>query len=164
MQRCQLLNVQTKGRDPLANPLADPVAEKPGAPERREKQVPAETDRKVGEKPREGADKPRSLRDRLREHRLVVVIAGCLVLIALIGGAARRRYANAMAHFFQAQGSKASAAAGQAIAWIGKTLQQQVDPLAYIDVFRSLAIVGAIMIPISLTIRSMDLTAPTRRH
>ncbi len=71
---------------------------------------------------------------------------------------------DAVTHFFQGQGSNASDAAGQAIAWVGQTLQQQVDLLAYIDVFRSLAIVGAIMIPISLTIRSIDLSAPKRGH
>jgi DHA2 family multidrug resistance protein len=37
-----------------------------------------------------------------------------------------------------------------------------VDLLAYIDVFRSLAIIGAIMIPIALTLKSVDLGAPTR--
>jgi membrane fusion protein, multidrug efflux system len=67
--------------------LAGPLAEKPGSPERSEEQVPAEKDRKAGEKPRQAADTPpRSLRDRLREHWLVVAIAGCLVLIAAIGG------------------------------------------------------------------------------
>ncbi len=71
---------------------------------------------------------------------------------------------NAMTKFFEAQGSNTSDSAAQAIAWVGQTLQQQVDLLAYIDVFRSLAIVGAIMIPISLTIRSIDLTAPKRGH
>ncbi len=64
-----------------------PSAEKPGSPERRAEQAPAETERKTGEKPREAADRtPRPLRERLREHWLVVAVAGCLVLIAVIGG------------------------------------------------------------------------------
>jgi MFS transporter, DHA2 family, multidrug resistance protein len=71
---------------------------------------------------------------------------------------------DAMTRYFQAQGSNASDAAGQAIAWVGQTLQQQVDLLAYIDVFRSLAIIGAIMIPISLSLKHIDLKAPVRRH
>jgi MFS transporter, DHA2 family, multidrug resistance protein len=71
---------------------------------------------------------------------------------------------NTMTQFFQGQGSNAVDAAGQAIAWVGQTLQQQVDLLAYIDVFRSLAIIGAIMIPISLTLKSINLKAPPRGH
>jgi DHA2 family multidrug resistance protein len=71
---------------------------------------------------------------------------------------------DAMTRYFEAQGSNASDAAGQAIAWVGQTLQQQVDLLAYIDVFRSLAIIGAIMIPISLTLKHVDLKAPARGH
>jgi membrane fusion protein, multidrug efflux system len=78
------LDIQTTRRGPSA--------EKPGAPERRREQgpaqPPAETDRKAGEKPHEAVDKPRSFRDRLREHRLLVTVAGCLVLIALIAGVA----------------------------------------------------------------------------
>jgi DHA2 family multidrug resistance protein len=47
--------------------------------------------------------------------------------------------------------------------WVGQTLQQQVDLLAYIDV-RSFAIIGALMIPISMTIKSIDLKAPARGY
>jgi MFS transporter, DHA2 family, multidrug resistance protein len=71
---------------------------------------------------------------------------------------------DAMTRFFQAQGSSPTDAAGQAIAWVGQTLQQQVDLLAYIDVFRSLAIIGALMMLISLTLKSIDLKAPARGH
>lgn len=69
-----------------------------------------------------------------------------------------------MTRFFQAQGASASDAASQAIAWVGRTLQQQVDFLAYIDVFWSLAIVAALLIPIAATLRSIDLGAPARGH
>lgn len=71
---------------------------------------------------------------------------------------------DAMTRYFQAQGSNASDAASQAVAWVGKTLQQQVDFLAYIDVFWSLAIIAALLIPIAATLRSIDLGAPTRGH
>jgi MFS transporter, DHA2 family, multidrug resistance protein len=71
---------------------------------------------------------------------------------------------DAMTRFFQAQGSNASDAASQAVAWVGQTLQHQVDLLAYIDVFRSLAIIGAIMIPIALSLKWVDLSAPARGH
>lgn len=69
-----------------------------------------------------------------------------------------------MTRFFQAQGASASDAASQAIAWVGRTLQQQVDFLAYIDVFWSLAIIAALLIPIAATLRSIDLGAPSRGH
>lgn len=69
-----------------------------------------------------------------------------------------------MTRFFQAQGASPSDAASQAIAWVGRTLQQQVDFLAYIDVFWSLAIIAALLIPIAATLRSIDLGAPSRGH
>jgi DHA2 family multidrug resistance protein len=71
---------------------------------------------------------------------------------------------DAMTRFFEAQGSNASEAASQAIAWVGQTLQHQIDLLAYIDAFWTLAVIGAIMVPIALSLRSVDLTAPARGH
>jgi DHA2 family multidrug resistance protein len=71
---------------------------------------------------------------------------------------------DAMTRFFQGQGSNASDAASQAVAWVGQTLQRQIDLLAYIDVFWLLMIVGAIMIPVALIIKPIDLVAPTKGH
>ncbi|TYL77166.1 DHA2 family efflux MFS transporter permease subunit [Bradyrhizobium cytisi] len=71
---------------------------------------------------------------------------------------------DAMTRFFQAQGSNATDAASQAIAWIGQTLQQQIDLLAYIDVFWTLAVIAALLIPIAAVIRPVDLHAPARGH
>jgi MFS transporter, DHA2 family, multidrug resistance protein len=71
---------------------------------------------------------------------------------------------DTMTRFFQAQGSNASDASSQAIAWVGQTLQRQVDLLAYIDVFWLLMLVGAILIPVALIIRPIDLKAPARGH
>ncbi|RZN11744.1 EmrB/QacA family drug resistance transporter [Bradyrhizobium genosp. SA-3] len=71
---------------------------------------------------------------------------------------------EAMTRYFQAQGSNASDAASQAVAWVGKTLQQQVDLLAYIDVFWMLAIVAVLMIPTAAVLRRIDLSAPARGH
>jgi DHA2 family multidrug resistance protein len=71
---------------------------------------------------------------------------------------------DTMTRFFQAQGSNASDAAGQAVAWVGQTLQHQVDLLAYIDVFWTLAIIGMIMVPVALSLRSINLKAPARGH
>src|SRR5258708_15015176 len=67
---------------------------------------------------------------------------------------------DAMTRFFQAQGSNASDAASQAVAWVGQTLQRQVDLLAYIDVFWLLMGVGAIMIPVPLILQPVHLRAP----
>ena len=71
---------------------------------------------------------------------------------------------DAMTRYFQAQGSNASDAASQAIAWVGQTLQQQVDFMAYIDVFWTLAVVGALMIPLALIVKPVDLGAPAKGH
>jgi DHA2 family multidrug resistance protein len=71
---------------------------------------------------------------------------------------------DAMTRFFQAQGSNASDAASQAIAWVGQTLQHQINLLAYIDAFWSLAMVGLVMIPLALVVKSIDLSAPPKGH
>lgn len=44
------------------------------------------------------------------------------------------------------------------------TLQGQVDLLAYIDVFWTLAIIGVLMIPLALIMRPIDLSAPAKGH
>jgi DHA2 family multidrug resistance protein len=71
---------------------------------------------------------------------------------------------DAMTRFFIGQGSNQSDAASQAIAWVGQTLQRQIDLLSYIDVFWSLTIVGALMVPLALIMRPIDLGAGARGH
>jgi DHA2 family multidrug resistance protein len=71
---------------------------------------------------------------------------------------------DAMTRYFQSQGSNASEAASQAVAWVGQTLQRQVDFLAYIDVFWTLAMIGAAMIPLALILKPIDLSAPPKGH
>ncbi len=71
---------------------------------------------------------------------------------------------DAMTRYFQASGSNASDAAGQAIAWVGQTLQHQIDLLAYIDVFWTLSILALLMIPVALSLRSIELGAAPRGH
>ncbi len=71
---------------------------------------------------------------------------------------------DTMTRFFQAQGSNASDAASQTVAWVGRTLQQQVDFLAYIDVFWMLAIIALLMIPTAAVLRPIDLGASPRGH
>jgi MFS transporter, DHA2 family, multidrug resistance protein len=50
-------------------------------------------------------------------------------------------------------------AAGTSVAYIGQMLQTQVAILAYIDVFYALAVVAVIMVPLSLSLRSVKGTA-----
>jgi MFS transporter, DHA2 family, multidrug resistance protein len=69
-----------------------------------------------------------------------------------------------MTRFFQAQGSNASDAASQAVAEVGRILQQQVDLLAYIDVFWTLAFVAVLMIPTAAVLRPINLNAPAKGH
>jgi DHA2 family multidrug resistance protein len=71
---------------------------------------------------------------------------------------------DTMTRYFRAQGSNASDAASQAIAWLGQTLQRQIDLFAYIDVFWVLAMIGAIMVPLALIIRTNDLSAQEKGH
>ncbi|WP_407184740.1 DHA2 family efflux MFS transporter permease subunit [Bradyrhizobium centrosematis] len=71
---------------------------------------------------------------------------------------------DTMTRYFQAQGSNASDAASQAVAWVGRTLQQQVDLLAYIDVFWTLAVIAVLMIPTAAILRPIKLGGPARGH
>lgn len=68
----------------------------------------------------------------------------------------------AVTRFFEAQGSSAHDAAAQAFAYIAQMMQQQVNLLAYIDVFWWLSLIGAVMAPLALTLRSIDMKAPAR--
>jgi hypothetical protein len=61
------------------------------------------------------------------------------------------------------QGSNASDAASQALTRVGQTLHKRIDFLVNIDVFRTLAMVGALMIPLTLIIKPVDLGAPATR-
>jgi DHA2 family multidrug resistance protein len=49
--------------------------------------------------------------------------------------------------------------AGTSVAYIGQMVQTQVAILAYIDVFWALAVVAAVMVPLSLSLRSVKRTA-----
>ena len=71
---------------------------------------------------------------------------------------------EAMTRYFQAQGSSASDAASQAVAWVGQTFQRQIDLLAYIDVFWALSIIGLLMIPLALILKPVDLGAAPKGH
>jgi DHA2 family multidrug resistance protein len=75
-----------------------------------------------------------------------------------------QRTLEQVTRYFTEHGSSQADAASRAIGWIGQTIQHQVNLLAYIDVFWSLSLVGLIMIPIALTVKSIDLKAPPQGH
>lgn len=59
--------------------------------------------------------------------------------------------------YFMAQGSSLLHAKQQAFAWIGQQVQTQASLLAYIDVFWTLMLVSAAMIPLALLLRNVKL-------
>jgi MFS transporter, DHA2 family, multidrug resistance protein len=71
---------------------------------------------------------------------------------------------DAVTRYFTAQGSSASDASSQAIAWVGQTLQRQIDLLSYIDVFWSLSIIGVLMALLAMIMRPVQLGAGPRGH
>jgi DHA2 family multidrug resistance protein len=75
-----------------------------------------------------------------------------------------QRTLEQVTRYFTDHGSSPADAASRAIAWIGQTIQHQVNLLAYIDVFWSLSLIGLAMIPVALTVKSIDLKAPPKGH
>jgi DHA2 family multidrug resistance protein len=47
---------------------------------------------------------------------------------------------------------------------VGRTLQRQIELLAYIDVLWLLMVVRAIVIPVGLILKPVDLGAPAKAH
>jgi len=73
------VDARTNGRGPSADEQR---------PAQRPEQLPADKLRGARERPQGTEPPPPSLRDRLREHWLLVAIAACVLLIAAIGGVA----------------------------------------------------------------------------
>jgi membrane fusion protein (multidrug efflux system) len=64
-----------------------PSADNPGLPVPRPEQLSPPKDHKTSAPPPKADDKPKlSLRERLREHWLLVTVAACLLIVAAIGG------------------------------------------------------------------------------
>jgi DHA2 family multidrug resistance protein len=61
---------------------------------------------------------------------------------------------SAATGYFSAQGTPDAAARNQAFGWIAQQVANQSDLLAYIDVFMTLAIVAAVVVPVGLLLRS----------
>jgi MFS transporter, DHA2 family, multidrug resistance protein len=59
--------------------------------------------------------------------------------------------------YFVAQGSSASHAKQQAVAWIGQQIQIQASLLAYIDTFWVLMLVALAMVPLGIALRKVKL-------
>jgi membrane fusion protein (multidrug efflux system) len=66
----------------------NPSGEKPRLPVPRPEQLPPPKDRKQSEKPQPEATPSPSMRQRLREHWILVTVATCVLLIAVTGGLA----------------------------------------------------------------------------
>jgi DHA2 family multidrug resistance protein len=76
------------------------------------------------------------------------------------------RTLNQMSRYYAGQGvSSGSSPMQQAIAGIGRAVQTQAAFLAYIDVFFTLALMSAVMVPLALTLRSVKPgAAPQTAH
>jgi len=59
--------------------------------------------------------------------------------------------------FFQAQGSPATEAQQQAVAWIGQEVTLQASFLAYVDVFWVLMILALLAVPLAMSLRKVKL-------
>jgi DHA2 family multidrug resistance protein len=69
-------------------------------------------------------------------------------------------YTNALnqaTQFFVDRGSNLLDAQSQAMGWIGTQVQTQASYLAYIDVFHVLMVISALMVPLALILRRIDL-------
>ena len=64
-----------------------------------------------------------------------------------------------MTEYFAARGSSMAQAQQQAFAWIGQQVQMQASLLAYIDVFWTLMLVAAAVVPLALLLRKITLGA-----
>lgn len=64
---------------------------------------------------------------------------------------------NQIQHYFLSQGASRSEAQGQALAWIGQSVDQQSSLLAYIDVFWVMTLLALVAIPLALLLRNVKL-------
>lgn len=118
----------------------NPSAEKPGLPTPRPEQLPPPRDRQAGDEPQQQAGKPPSLRDRLREHWLLVSVAASIVLVVAIGGLAYwlsiRNYESTDDAFIAARSFSVAPKVGGYVTEVPVTDNQHVDAgdlLARID-------------------------------
>jgi DHA2 family multidrug resistance protein len=67
---------------------------------------------------------------------------------------------NQIQNYFKGQASTGSSS-GTSLAYIGQLVQTQSTLLAYIDVFVLLAVMAGVLVPLALTLRSVDRSAHT---
>jgi DHA2 family multidrug resistance protein len=88
-------------------------------------------------------------REQFHQSRLVENIASSSLSY-------RQTLKQATDHFV-AHGASTADAQGKAVAWIGRTLMDQVAYLSYVDVFAMLSVFAFLMIPIAFVMRRVDL-------
>ncbi len=118
----------------------NPSGEQPKLPVSRPEQLPPPRDRKANEKPTDAAKPPPSWRDRLREHRTLVIVATCVLLVAIVGGLAYwlsvRNYESTDDAFVAARSFSVAPKVGGYVTEVPVTDNQHVnagDLLAKID-------------------------------
>jgi MFS transporter, DHA2 family, multidrug resistance protein len=68
-------------------------------------------------------------------------------------------------NYFTAHGASLAQAKGEAVAWIGQTVQAQASLLAYIDVYWVLMLVSLTAVPLALSLRNVKRgAAPAAAH
>jgi membrane fusion protein, multidrug efflux system len=119
----------------------DSSAEKPRLPASRPEQLPPPQDRRTDDRGQGQKEKPPpSLRDRLREHWLLLTVATCVLLLAVIGGLAYwfsvRNYESTDDAFVAARSFSVAPKVGGYVTNVPVTDNQHVntgDVLAQID-------------------------------
>ena len=61
--------------------------------------------------------------------------------------------------YFVQHGNGPAQAKAQALGWIGQTIGNQATLLSYLDVFWGAALFAALMVPVTLTLKTVDLSA-----
>jgi DHA2 family multidrug resistance protein len=72
-----------------------------------------------------------------------------------------QQWSGRITQFFIGQGDNAVQAKAHALGWIGKTIGAQATLLSYLDVFWAAAIFAASMVPVTLSLKTVDLSKGT---
>jgi DHA2 family multidrug resistance protein len=75
-----------------------------------------------------------------------------------------QHWLDRITQYFVDHGSNAIQAKARAIGWIGMTIANQSTLLSYLDVFWGAALFAALMIPATLSLKNVDLSAGPRGH
>jgi DHA2 family multidrug resistance protein len=72
-----------------------------------------------------------------------------------------QQWTERITQFFIGQGDNTVQAKAHALAWIGKSIGFQATLLSYLDVFWAAAIFAALMVPVTLLLKRVDLSKGT---